>query len=618
MASLPNSKSASPAKASARPPTPASEEQGGGDDDLSWLERRELFVQIAIKHEDVESLRKFSALPGGFGSEDMRRKAWRVLLNTRSYFPEDEQPQAGPSTPPRSATEEEETDSSSAKEDDEEEEEGNEPFRHPDEGQVLLDTRRSFVSYPKGLPKESKAAMQADLQDLIVGVLRKYPKLNYFQGYHDIMSVLYLTFVPPKPPPRSRARATSNARKSRSRSPHTHQVRLSHPPTPSPPSIVEKDPQETDNEKLEETQASESIASMSESELSRHTPDWELLRQCAEVVSLCRVRDAMAKGMEPMMGLLRLLKRLLRAADPQLSKFSATISPVPTLPFFALSWILCLFSHDIDTLEPVQRMFDFLLARNPISAIYLAVAILIAKKPQMYELAAKLGEEAQEDPTLLHPLFARLPPLHPDTPDSPADLSEPSQEVDLVNLDDAPNPYKPIALSELFEIADRLMLEHPWDGDVLRGREIFGEGCTVLTYTEEEKARLGGEWSLLEAMGKLDEEIVKPGVMIDDDDDIEEADLDEIPLPPVRRRRPHWTIRVPRDKKGTILALGVVVLGVGIAVYAGRAGGIHADWVRWWTVVVKSWSGKRKFKETIVAYGKVLKHIAYSLLDLRI
>ena len=32
-----------------------------------------------------------------------------------------------------------------------------------------------------GRPAEGKLRMQADLQDLIVGVLRKYPKLSYFQ-----------------------------------------------------------------------------------------------------------------------------------------------------------------------------------------------------------------------------------------------------------------------------------------------------------------------------------------------------------------------------------------------------------------------------------------------------
>jgi len=38
---------------------------------------------------------------------------------------------------------------------------------------------------------------------------------------------------------------------------------------------------------------------------SRNTDDWSALRQCAQVVSLCRVRDAMGAGMQPMMGYLR-------------------------------------------------------------------------------------------------------------------------------------------------------------------------------------------------------------------------------------------------------------------------------------------------------------------------
>ena len=38
---------------------------------------------------------------------------------------------------------------------------------------------------------------------------------------------------------------------------------------------------------------------------ARSTDDWRTLRQCAQVVSLCRVRDAMGAGMQPMMGYLR-------------------------------------------------------------------------------------------------------------------------------------------------------------------------------------------------------------------------------------------------------------------------------------------------------------------------
>jgi hypothetical protein len=37
----------------------------------------------------------------------------------------------------------------------------------------------------------------------------------------------------------------------------------------------------------------------------RDTEDWRTLRQCAQVLSLCRVRDAMGTGMQPMMGYLR-------------------------------------------------------------------------------------------------------------------------------------------------------------------------------------------------------------------------------------------------------------------------------------------------------------------------
>lgn len=37
----------------------------------------------------------------------------------------------------------------------------------------------------------------------------------------------------------------------------------------------------------------------------RDTEEWRTLRQCAQVLSLCRVRDAMGTGMQPMMGYLR-------------------------------------------------------------------------------------------------------------------------------------------------------------------------------------------------------------------------------------------------------------------------------------------------------------------------
>lgn len=86
--------------------------------------------------------------------------------------------------------------------------------------------------------------MQEDLQELICEVLRQHPKLNYFQGFHDIMTVLYLTLLTNVPRPRT-------------------------------------------------------------GETAADKEEWQKLVRAAEVVSLCRTRDAMGKGLGPMMGLLR-------------------------------------------------------------------------------------------------------------------------------------------------------------------------------------------------------------------------------------------------------------------------------------------------------------------------
>ena len=48
---------------------------------------------------------------------------------------------------------------------------------------------------------------------------------------------------------------------------------------------------------------------------------------------------------------------------------------VSPTPYFALSWMLTLFSHDCNTFGPVQRIFDYLLGRNPALVIYLGVAV---------------------------------------------------------------------------------------------------------------------------------------------------------------------------------------------------------------------------------------------------
>ncbi|KAK8843409.1 hypothetical protein IAR55_007066 [Kwoniella newhampshirensis] len=576
-----------------------------------WTVIRERWTDQAIREGDIPTLRRISALPGGFGGADIRQRAWSSLLHTHR-LPENRQvtaddvvdtPDAAQIVQVAIAVQDDEVvdpDSDACEQDSAA---GVSPARipvsaHKDESQVKLDTNRSFVTYPKGIPAQLKLDLQADLQDLIVGVLRKYPALSYFQGYHDILSVLYLTFAPLQSAcsPKSSSKSQRNEEKE------------------GPWPVDEEEPRlDGDNKRLAMVDVAENEKVVVDSSLpyqsvSRDSPEWRELRRCAEAVSLHRVRDAMGSGMQGMMGLLRILKRILRAADPKLSQFSAKISPVPTLPFFALSWVLTLFSHDCDSLPPIQRMFDFLLARNPISAVYLAVAILIAKKPQMLRMAEDLGSEYHEDPSLLHPLFVRLPPLYPDTPSTPEPPNTgtvPGTKATTLD-DDDPNPYEPIKLSDLFKLTDCLMDQYPWDGEIVKGKDILGKGSVVCSYDLE----MGDEtWSVENALALIDVEVVKPGVATMDNDEEEADETEPISRRPTRRS---LSLRIPRHKLSTMLALGVVILGVGMAVYGVKAGGSEARWGRWWGMVIRGWVG-RESKKAGEGWGTMIRFAIKSL-----
>lgn len=188
----------------------------------------------------------------------------------------------------------------------------------------------------------------------------------------------------------------------------------------------------------------------------------------------------------------------------------------------------------------------------------------------MFALAKKLGREYQEDPSLLHPLFVRLPPLYPDTPSSPNPQTSPSispSELELHNPDI--NPYSPIRLSDIFQLADRLLEEYPWDGPLIRGREIMGPGSVMVTYDQEWSEE---EWTAEKALKYVDVEVVQPGAAVMDEDEL-------VPSPTPRRvtNPALWEV-LKKVKPSTLVALGVVFLGVGMAVYGvirkrGREGG---------------------------------------------
>lgn len=210
-----------------------------------------------------------------------------------------------------------------------------------DSEQVEKDVQRSFIGpafrsvfESANCATPSKAARRKQLSDLVLSTLSKHPTLSYFQGYHDIVTVMLLTF--------------------------------------------DVSPSDTSAAHL------------------------QTLQQAVERVSLHVIRDSMTTDLQPIMGQLKLLRNILRACDAQLAELAEHAS---ALPFFALPWLLTLFTHDVESIPVSQCILDFVFAYGPASVIYLCAAVILAKR----EHIMSQDPDELEDPSMLHCLLAKLP-----------------------------------------------------------------------------------------------------------------------------------------------------------------------------------------------------------------
>lgn len=158
-----------------------------------------------------------------------------------------------------------------------------------------------------------------ELSALIVEVLRRYPYLCYFQGYHDICQVLLLVLAPS-------VRGPAVAR-----------------------------------------------------------------------LSALRIRDFMLPSLQPAILQLRLIPDILRLADPALWRHLSA-----TEPFFALSGTLTMYAHDITSLGEIARLFDVLLAREPVFTVYMFAAIVRSRRDELFDTP-------DDEPEMLHSILSKLP-----------------------------------------------------------------------------------------------------------------------------------------------------------------------------------------------------------------
>lgn len=250
--------------------------------------KKEEAIRKACDLRDLDALVSYATSEGGLLNDDLRRSAWPIFLRSDRDV----------------------QDSNFASWED--------LPSHGDEDQVQLDVNRSFVYYPQ-CHEDELLLKKDELSILIRRVLREYPMLSYFQGYHDIAQVLLLV--------------------------------------------------------LGEKEAAPAVTN----------------------ISLFRIRDYMLPSLSPALKHLQLIPAIIEKADPALREHLGGIKP-----FFALAATLTLYAHDIQEYSDIARLFDFLLATEPVVSIYLFAAIILSRKKELLEIPA-------DEPEMLHFTLSKLP-----------------------------------------------------------------------------------------------------------------------------------------------------------------------------------------------------------------
>lgn len=120
-------------------------------------------------------------------------------------------------------------------------------------------------------------------------------------------------------------------------------------------------------------------------------------------LSALRIRDFMLPNLSAAIAQLRLIPDIIRAADPALARHLPRAEP-----FFALSGTLTMYAHDVTSLGEIARLFDVLLATEPVFSVYVFAQIVIGRRDELFAVPA--GE-----PEILHSVLSKLPqPLDAD------------------------------------------------------------------------------------------------------------------------------------------------------------------------------------------------------------
>jgi hypothetical protein len=118
----------------------------------------------------------------------------------------------------------------------------------------------------------------------------------------------------------------------------------------------------------------------------------ELAFHLTERLALLHLRDSLRPTLDAVVQTMSLIFPLLARADPPVH---ALLQRAHVQSFFSLSWILTWFSHNLDRLGDVARVFDFFLSSHPLMPVYATVALITQLREGLMQLQEQAVQEAR-------------------------------------------------------------------------------------------------------------------------------------------------------------------------------------------------------------------------------
>ncbi|EDO15348.1 hypothetical protein Kpol_1011p20 [Vanderwaltozyma polyspora DSM 70294] len=276
---------------------------------------KERVIDYALNKSNIPLISQLGRSQHGFVNNLTRRKAWSSLLESQLQLSSSKTCEVADSKTINNNDYNDDSD------------DDNDNVVHEDENQVQLDVKRSFVSVRDVHVRD---LLRQVLERVIISVLRKYPQLRYYQGFHDVVSVFVLVYL-----------------------------------------------------------GDEILASGTDENLILKYDEEISLKKSVEIFTLLYLRDFMMDSLEFPIDQLNIILKIIKKKD---IKFYNKLSLGQIEPFFAISSILTIFSHELSPImdntynETLFGIFDLIISTQSMNVPLLIYSnILLGVKDQLLE-----------------------------------------------------------------------------------------------------------------------------------------------------------------------------------------------------------------------------------------